>query len=185
MHHPEQPILLVGLTARMLAELAVNASYRVLAVDYFGDTDLQARCHSVSLRHDYGRDYSAAALVDVANSLPAAGVVYGASLENHPAEVARLADSRKLLGNSPETLEQVRNPILLAEAIRAGGFAGPQTVLARAGVIVDPTQRWLWSCDRRSYTAAYYVDVELGFVGWQDFSAPFYVRAVSSKNTES
>jgi predicted ATP-grasp superfamily ATP-dependent carboligase len=144
MHNPEQPILLVSLTARMLAELAVNASYRVLAVDYFGDTDLQARCPSVSLRHDYGRDYSAAALVDVANSLPAAGVVYGASLENHPAEVARLADNRKLLGNSPETLDQVRNPILLAKALRAGGFAGPQTVPARADVIIDPTQRWLW-----------------------------------------
>jgi hypothetical protein len=24
------------------------------------------------------------------------------------------------------------------------------------------------------------VDVELGFVGWQDFSAPYYARAVCS-----
>lgn len=43
----------------------------------------------------------------------------------------------------------------------------------------DPTQKWIWSVDRRSYVSAYYVDIELGFVGWQDFSAPFYVRAVS------
>ncbi len=42
------------------------------------------------------------------------------------------------------------------------------------------TQRWIWSIDRRSYVSAYYVDMELGFVGWQDFSAPYYVRAVSS-----
>ncbi|MBR9981534.1 MAG: protein kinase, partial [Desulfatitalea sp.] len=45
----------------------------------------------------------------------------------------------------------------------------------------DTTQRWIWSADRRSFTAAYYVDMVLGFVGWQDFSAPYYVRAVSSR----
>ena len=44
----------------------------------------------------------------------------------------------------------------------------------------NPRQRRLWSIDRRSFTAAYYVNVDLGFVGWQDFSAPYYVRAVSS-----
>jgi serine/threonine protein kinase len=44
--------------------------------------------------------------------------------------------------------------------------------------VFDATQRWIWSTDRRSFLAAYYVDMELGFVGWQDFSAPFYVRAV-------
>ena len=47
--------------------------------------------------------------------------------------------------------------------------------------LFDATQRWLWSADRRSYMAGYYVDVELGFVGWQDFSALFYVRAVCSE----
>jgi serine/threonine protein kinase len=44
----------------------------------------------------------------------------------------------------------------------------------------DPLQRRLWSIDRRSFTAAYYVNVDLGFVAWQDFSAPYHVRAVSS-----
>jgi serine/threonine protein kinase len=46
--------------------------------------------------------------------------------------------------------------------------------------LFETTQRWLWSADRRSYVASYYVDVELGFVGWQDFSAPYYARAVCS-----
>ena len=47
--------------------------------------------------------------------------------------------------------------------------------------LFSPAQRWLWSADRRSFTAAYYVDIELGFVGWQDFSAPYFVRAVCSE----
>jgi serine/threonine protein kinase len=46
--------------------------------------------------------------------------------------------------------------------------------------VFDTTQRWIWSADRRSFIAAYFVDIELGFLGWQDFSAPFYVRAVRS-----
>ena len=45
--------------------------------------------------------------------------------------------------------------------------------------IFDPCQRALWSCDRRSFTAAWYVSVDMGFVSWQDFSAYYYVRAVS------
>jgi serine/threonine-protein kinase len=47
--------------------------------------------------------------------------------------------------------------------------------------LFDPVQRTLWSCDRRSFTAAWYVSVNMGFVAWQDFSAYFYVRAVSDK----
>ncbi len=42
----------------------------------------------------------------------------------------------------------------------------------------DSQQKWLWSCDRRSYMAAWYVNAEMGFVGWQDFSAYCYVRGV-------
>jgi serine/threonine protein kinase len=51
--------------------------------------------------------------------------------------------------------------------------------------LFDTTQRWIWSADRRSFIAAYFVDIELGFMGWQDFSAPFYVRAVCSQQSLS
>jgi serine/threonine protein kinase len=46
--------------------------------------------------------------------------------------------------------------------------------------VFDQTLRWLWSSDRRSYMAAYYADLVLGFVGWQDLSATFHARAVCS-----
>ena len=54
---------------------------------------------------------------------------------------------------------------------------GPELCIAS---LFDAAQRWIWSADRRSFLAAYYVDIEMGFVGWQDFSAPYYVRAVCS-----
>ncbi len=144
MSDPPAPILLVSLTARMLAELAVRAGYQVVALDYFGDADLQALCPSLSLRRDFNQPYTATALVDAAATLTAPAVVYGASLENHPTQVARLGRGRQLLGNSPETLQQVRHPLRLAEALRAGGFAYPSTALAEPGLTLDRRRRWLW-----------------------------------------
>lgn len=44
----------------------------------------------------------------------------------------------------------------------------------------DPSKRWLWSIDRRSFVAAWFVNMDTGFVGWQDFSCFYYVRAVCS-----
>jgi serine/threonine-protein kinase len=44
--------------------------------------------------------------------------------------------------------------------------------------LFDPVQSTLWSADRRSYTAAWFVNVEMGFVAGLDFSARCYVRAV-------
>ncbi len=45
--------------------------------------------------------------------------------------------------------------------------------------VFDREQRWLWSADRRSYMAAWFVSVELGYVSHQDFSALNFARAVS------
>ena len=46
--------------------------------------------------------------------------------------------------------------------------------------IFSQEKRWLWSADRRSFVAAWYVSVDMGFVSWQDFSCYFFVRAVCS-----
>jgi serine/threonine-protein kinase len=39
-------------------------------------------------------------------------------------------------------------------------------------------QKRLWSCDRRTYTSAWYVSLELGFVAWQDRTFACHVKAV-------
>jgi hypothetical protein len=44
--------------------------------------------------------------------------------------------------------------------------------------LFDQTQKWLWSCDLRSFMAAWYVNVELGFVAWHDFTGYYYTRGV-------
>ncbi len=44
--------------------------------------------------------------------------------------------------------------------------------------VFDPAKKRFWSADRKSFVAAWYVDAELGFVWWQDFTCFFYARAV-------
>jgi serine/threonine-protein kinase len=39
-------------------------------------------------------------------------------------------------------------------------------------------RKWLWSVDRRSFSAAWYVSADVGYVSWQDFTCRFFVRAV-------
>jgi serine/threonine-protein kinase len=44
--------------------------------------------------------------------------------------------------------------------------------------IFNPRQKWIWSSDRRSFAAAWYVSVDMGYVAAQDFTGYYYVRAV-------
>ena len=139
-----EPILLVSVSARMLAELAVGAGHDVVALDRFGDLDLQRLCPSVSVLRDLGGRGGMAALVDAAEQIPAPSVMYGAGLENHPALVARLASGRSLLGCSPETLERVRDPAVLGASLHAGGLAFPPTFGAADAPRAEArSRRWL------------------------------------------
>ncbi len=128
----------------MLAELGVGAGHDVVALDRFGDLDLQRLCPSVSVLRDLGGRGGMAALVDAAEEIPAPSVIYGAGLENQPALVARLASGRTLLGCPPETLERVRDPAVLGASLRAAGLAYPSTFgAADAPRRADRSRRWL------------------------------------------
>jgi len=137
-------ILFVAVSARMLAQLARREGHAVVAVDRFGDLDLQELCPSVSIAPDLGGRGGMAALVEVARRIPADRVIYGAGLENRPDLVARLAAGRTLLGCSPRALRRVRDPAQLGASLRAAGLAYPRTLAAgEATTGADRTRRWL------------------------------------------
>src|SRR5919206_153034 len=73
-----EPILVIAVSARMLAELGVRAGYDVVALDRFGDLDLRRLCPSVSALRDLGGRGGMAALVDAAEKIQAPSVIYGA-----------------------------------------------------------------------------------------------------------
>lgn len=113
-------ILVVAVSARMLAQLAVADGYRVTALDRFGDVDLRALAPVATAP-------SSDRLAALAPYIEADAVVYGAGFENRPDLVSRLADGRELLGTPPELLSAVRDPWALGAAVRAAGARAPET----------------------------------------------------------
>jgi serine/threonine-protein kinase len=58
--------------------------------------------------------------------------------------------------------------------------AGPQSHSYCLALPLDSGKKNLWSADRRSFTAAWFVAIDLGYVFWQDFTCHYYARAVCS-----
>lgn len=108
----------------MLADLARRDD--VIAFDLFSDMDLRAE-RVVKRR-------SLTALVDAAMEEEPGEVIYGASFENHPKLVERLAERHTLLGNPPEVLRAVRDPVKLGAALDS---------YARTTVTIPTSGRWL------------------------------------------
>jgi uncharacterized protein len=114
-------VLVVAVSARMLADLAAADGYDVIALDRFGDFDLRAVAPGTTAP-------SSDALAALARDVEADAIVYGAGFENRPDLVARLADDRELLGTPPERLASVRDPWAVGSAARAAGARAPETL---------------------------------------------------------
>ena len=76
-------VLVVAVSARMIAQLAVADGYEVTALDRFGDVDLRSIAPGATAP---GND----ALAALASGVDADAVVYGGGLENRPDLVAQL-----------------------------------------------------------------------------------------------
>ena len=123
----------------MLADLARRDGQPVVAFDLFGDLDLRRSACRVVTPSELGGG-GLRALVGAAATEAASRVVYGASFENHPALVARLAERHALLGNAPATLRAVRNLARVGAALRDAGLPCPRTSVTAPS---EPSGRWL------------------------------------------
>jgi uncharacterized protein len=134
-------VLVVAVSARMLAELAVADGYQVTALDRFGDFDLRAVAAGATAPSSQG-------LAALATNVDADAVAYGAGFENRPDLVSRLAEGRELLGTPPELLPAVRDPWAVSAAAWAAGARAPETrsvhdlpgARARGGWLRKPLQ---------------------------------------------
>lgn len=125
-------VLLAGVSTRGFAESAARAGYEVVAVDGFGDLDLQACATEVHVVRVDGR-FSARAAAAAAQDVSCEAVTYEASFENHPGAVRALAANRVLWGNPPAVLARARDPRRLARVVGAAGLPGPRVRFTRPG----------------------------------------------------
>ena len=126
-------VLLAGVSTRAAAESAARAGFAVTAIDAFGDLDQHPAVRILSPAHNFSAHATALSV----QTIECDAVVYLASFENHPKAISTLAEGRVLWGNSPTTVRRVRDPQLLAEALRRRGFAVPQVRLKPDTTHVD------------------------------------------------
>ncbi|MDT8378839.1 MAG: DUF1566 domain-containing protein [Desulfotignum sp.] len=46
--------------------------------------------------------------------------------------------------------------------------------------VFDMSQKWLWSADKSTFVSAWYMSLEMGFVGRNDLTGFYHVKAVCS-----
>jgi predicted ATP-grasp superfamily ATP-dependent carboligase len=119
----ERRVVIAGVTTRALATSAARSGWQVTAVDGFGDLDLRAVATQVVVQRSGGQGYTA----ELVRTLRANYVAYTSNLENYPESVALLMNGRTLLGNPPEVLARVRDPIGLMRTLRQRGWVTPNT----------------------------------------------------------
>src|ERR1700687_3887765 len=121
-------VLVAGISTRAAAGSAARAGFAVNAIDAFGDLDQHASVRALSLTRDFGVPISAGSAARAARTVECDAVAYLSSFDNHPRAVATLAAGRALWGNTPAVLRRVRDPMLVAQALRRRGGAAPEVV---------------------------------------------------------
>jgi len=128
--------VVAGASARSLAASAARAGLEVHAVDLFADLDLRAIAATAASADPYP-----ASLPNAIAALPPAAWLYTGALENHPEVIAAIARVRPLAGCGPAAVAAVRDPTLLATAVREAGLACPESRADPAGLPRDGS--WL------------------------------------------
>src|SRR5262245_61370169 len=118
----EQPLIIVGASARAAAFSAIRAGMQPWCTDLFADADLQSVCPVTRIE---GRAYPRG-FREILENAPHAPWLYTGGLENHPRLIDRLASIRPLWGNGGEVLRAVRNPMRLMKAFQNAGMAFPE-----------------------------------------------------------
>lgn len=135
-------VLVAGVSTRAIAESAARAGYAVIALDAFGDLDLERWAIARSLPRDYALPFTTMRAARVARDITCTQVAYVSSFENHPRAVQALAAGRELLGNPPAVLERVRDPLTLARVLHRRGIVVPR-VRASTPAGAPARQPWL------------------------------------------
>jgi predicted ATP-grasp superfamily ATP-dependent carboligase len=134
-------VLISGVSTRAAAESAARAGFAVTALDAYGDLDQHPGVRALSLHRDLGRRFTATAAARAARDVECDAVAYLSPFENHPRALDLLARGRTLWGNPAGVLRRVRNPLLLARALRAHGLA---TLAIHTSHAADPNRSsWL------------------------------------------
>jgi len=143
-----QDLLIFGASCRAAAFSALRCGLSPRCADYYADRDLAAVCiaQRIDPRH------AGPQFIALANSLPPSPWFYTGGFENHPGWVDQIARRHRLWGVDAETLRAVRDPVRVANILRAVGIPCPAVRRDRHGLPRDGS--WLRSRCARLRAAA-------------------------------
>lgn len=125
-----EPVLIVALSGRALAQSARAAGFAPIVLDAFADLDTRAvaqvwRQVPVDRRWRLRR----APLLTAAATLapPPVPLVWGSGFEGRTDLLAEIARNRPLWGTTPAAVRAIKDPIGFAQAVGDLGFAHPET----------------------------------------------------------
>jgi predicted ATP-grasp superfamily ATP-dependent carboligase len=141
-------LLLIGASARALAASVRHSGFRgsLVALDLFGDRDLERLCRCLVPGRELRGERSTAALLRAAAALRPRAVAFAGGMETHPALLSRLEKRAFILGNSARAVRAVRGPERFFALLDREGIPHPRT-WARAGIGPRPVgagSRLLW-----------------------------------------
>jgi uncharacterized protein len=124
-------ILIAASSGRALAGAARRAGFRPLAADFFDDLDTRGFCAANRLvEGGLGRGFDAdnliAALDALASVAPPCGFVYGAGFEDRPELLEVVRRRFALLGNPPDVVCGVKDPVRLSQLCTALNIPHPK-----------------------------------------------------------
>src|SRR5262245_53480610 len=137
-------VLIASLSGRALAQAAVRSRYRPLVADLFADLDTRELAAAVvqvagSIEEGFDEASLMTALRRLDPARSAAGLVHGSGFEASPALLGRIGAAFPLLGNRPETVERLKDPVQLADLCGSLGVAHPAIMLTPP----EGAGRWL------------------------------------------
>lgn len=134
-------VIVVGASARAMAESAHRAGWEVHAADLFADVDLVRIAKCGKRVRGSGRGGYPSGLPAAIAGFPAGPCIFTGGLENHPDVLAEIARRRPLAGGPLAAIREVRDPDRLAALVRTAGLEFPATVNDPAGIPTDGS--WL------------------------------------------
>jgi len=141
----EQTVMVIGFNARPIVRLAKQLGFKVIAIDYWGDTDIVPYADVLLIvvlptPHARREHPSHKPLSELLYELAEEAfhqhndvdfILLGSGLDDRPDLWSRLNRLAPILGCSPETLETVRNPEKLLSVAEKIGVSFPKTERAK------------------------------------------------------
>jgi predicted ATP-grasp superfamily ATP-dependent carboligase len=140
-------ILIAASSARALAGAARRAGFRPLAADFFDDLDTRAFCAANSLiegglEKGFTREMLLPVLEALAGNEAPCGFIYGAGFEDRPELLELVARRFTVLGNRPDVVRRVKDPMRLAALCAALNIPHPKISMEKPRDPRDWLVKW-------------------------------------------